>query len=44
MADKYHGNGIMMYPSGSYYVGDFFKGLRHGKGVCTFINGKVYDG
>ena len=26
------------------YEGDFYQGLRHGKGVFCYANGAIYDG
>lgn len=38
------GNGVMLYPSGARYVGEFRNGTREGWGVCYFSDGSNYQG
>ena len=33
-----------IYDDGSYYIGDFRDGLRHGNGEYHWNSGKVYNG
>ena len=34
-----------IYNSGNYYIGQFINGLKHGKGIDYYKNGKIkYDG
>ena len=43
--DQYEGKGIMFFPDGSYYIGDFENGLKNGKGIYYYENGKIqYEG
>lgn len=42
--DLKHGSGILTYPSGKKYVGEFLNDLRHGKGTLIFPNGEKYEG
>ena len=40
-----HSHGIMESKTGGYqYIGIWNKGLRQGKGVCTYVDGSVYRG
>ena len=32
------------YSDGSYYVGEFYNGKRHGYGTYYYANGNVYQG
>ena len=42
---KFHGNGILYYnQDGRYYIGEFRKNLRHGKGKYYENNRLMYDG
>ncbi|MBK7478015.1 MAG: caspase family protein [Haliscomenobacter sp.] len=38
------GTGVMLYPSGARYVGEFRNGTRDGWGVCYFSDGSNYQG
>ena len=39
------GNGKLMYGDGSYYIGQFKKGLPNGKGKQYYKNGNIrYEG
>ena len=38
------GSGILIYPSGVRYVGEFRNSLREGWGVCIFLDGRKYEG
>lgn len=38
------GQGKLVFPDGSYYVGDWFKNLPHGKGRHKFPDGSFYEG
>ena len=39
-----NGYGRQIYPSGTYYIGFFKDGLRHGKGRCVYQHGTVKAG
>ena len=39
-----HGKGIFIDENGSRYIGDWWNGMRHGKGTCIYYDGKTYDG
>ena len=39
-----HGNGLRVYPDGSFYVGEFKKGKRDGHGQQWYVDGAFYDG
>ena len=42
---KPHGVGILVYPDGNKYVGEFMNGLFHGQGIYTIAsNGYSYIG
>ena len=35
----------MIYEDGTYYIGEFKNGMRHGKGIYYYKDGKInYDG
>ena len=38
---KYNGYGKMIYENGEYYIGEFIDGLKHGKGILYYKNGKI---
>ena len=39
------GNGKLIFPSGNYYIGEFHKNERHGKGIMFSSENKIiYDG
>jgi len=38
--DRY---GKMIYENGEYYIGEFKRGLRHGKGILYYKNAKLID-
>ena len=38
------GSGILIYPSGVRYVGEFRNSLREGWGICIFLDGRKYEG
>ncbi len=40
----YHGKGVITYPNGSKYVGEFKDGKRDGQGTHTYPNGRKYVG
>ena len=33
----------MIYENGEYYIGEFKRGLRHGKGILYYKNAKLID-
>lgn len=37
-SDKFHGQGIARYRSGSYFEGTFYKGKKQGRGTLTYKN------
>ena len=40
---KFEGNGKRYYYNlGTYYIGEFKNGLKHGKGTIFFMDGKVH--
>ena len=39
-----NGNGIMTYPDGSTYSGEWKNGRRHGKGILVYPGGRKYEG
>lgn len=39
-----NGIGVMLYPSGARYVGEFVKAERQGFGYCFFTDGTQYEG
>ena len=41
---KYDVTGTYTYANGDTYVGEWKKGLRHGKGTFTHTNGKIVEG
>lgn len=38
------GKGIMTYPDGTTYNGEWEDNKRHGQGIYTYRNGDYYDG
>lgn len=40
----FEGKGIMIWPDGRKYEGDFFKDNKHGFGIMEWSNGKKYEG
>ncbi len=38
------GKGKLVWKDGSFYVGDWVRGRKHGFGKYRFANGEVYDG
>ena len=40
----YHGKGVITYPNGEKYVGEFKEGLRNGQGTYTYPDGEKYVG
>lgn len=42
--DCYNGSGLIIYPSGNKYNGQFKNGQRHGKGIFIFISGNTFNG
>jgi hypothetical protein len=41
--DKQHGRGAEYWPNGVIYIGEYFKGLRHGTGKLIFEDGAKYE-
>jgi len=41
---KYHGKGVITYPNGEKYVGEFKDGKRNGQGTYTFPDSSKYVG
>ena len=41
---KYHGKGVLTYPNGHQYVGEFKDGKNNGQGTFTWPDGKKYIG
>ncbi|MCI5131361.1 MAG: hypothetical protein D3904_07505, partial [Candidatus Electrothrix sp. EH2] len=39
-----NGKGMMVYPDGSTYIGEWKDGLRHGKGTLIYADGRKYEG
>lgn len=44
MSTDFHGQGILTFPDGRNYVGEFANGMLHGQGTLTFPNGSKYVG
>nr|XP_061791044.1 ankyrin repeat and MYND domain-containing protein 1-like [Nerophis lumbriciformis] len=42
--EKRQGFGVQEFPDGSKYEGEFFNGLKHGKGKYTWRSGEFYEG
>ena len=42
--NKRHGQGTMMYASGTTYIGEFKDNKRHGQGTWTYPDGTTYTG
>jgi hypothetical protein len=42
--NRYHGKGVLIYPNGDKYTGNFTHGIRHGHGVYEFTAGGSYIG
>ena len=40
----YHGKGVITYPNGEQYVGEFKEGLMNGQGTYTYVSGEKYVG
>ena len=40
----FHGKGILKFPDGSSYDGDWEAGTYHGKGIYIFPGGKIQKG
>jgi hypothetical protein len=38
------GRGVMLYPDGSTYNGEWKDGKRHGKGILIYADGRRYEG
>ncbi|MCI5181578.1 MAG: hypothetical protein D3921_03460 [Candidatus Electrothrix sp. AW1] len=38
------GKGVMQYPDGSTYTGEWKHGQRHGKGILLYPDGRKYEG
>jgi len=44
-SDSPHGKGVMIFPEGEMYEGDFIKGRSmHGEGLYTYVDGSTYSG
>jgi len=41
---EYHGKGVITYPNGEKYVGEWKNGKRNGQGTATFPTGEKYVG
>lgn len=39
-----HGKGVMTWPDGRKYDGDFFMNMMQGSGVYHWPNGRIYEG
>ena len=42
--NRYHGNGELLDKFGNKYVGEFFEGIKHGRGVLKYSNGARFEG
>lgn len=42
--NQFNGKGIMMWADGKKFYGEYFKGKKHGKGVCVYSSGKYIKG
>lgn len=42
--DCVNGRGVIQYPDGTIYAGEFKSGRADGKGVCYYSNGEIYQG
>jgi hypothetical protein len=42
--DKMHGEGLMVFPDKSIYIGSYVKGMREGKGKYAWGTGEEYEG
>ena len=41
---KMHGRGLLRFPSGALYQGQFLAGKKHGSGTFVYSTGNVYTG
>ena len=39
-----HGSGVLTYPDGKKYEGEFINGKRHGEGIFTYPDGTAFIG
>jgi len=44
VTDCIDGRGVMLYPDGSTYSGEWKDGKRHGKGTLHYADGRKYEG